>query len=389
MDIAAEFVPIVGAVKDGAACLANLKECYEHYKLQAETGELKDKAALDVVSQLAKAFGQEQGRQGDLKKKSGADAASNALTATGKALTATGVGAKAGAPLLVVGKGISIGSTVYFQVVDWGAAEKAQQVLRDARAGSEAAMQEVFAHHAAYAKLLIAIYAKNKNPLAIKYFVQRGLTEQDLDHKATSMGILMEFGLKESKEEEAPKTFTQTLTDALEKVAAVAELARKGVEALLVKVGAMEKTSPEALAQARSAPDVNIKRAYKLDEIAAMGKTLEQCRKTRKAVEREGGKVPPHVLRNIGSLEAAMKGIRDDTQRVYQGLMQSKVKLADIRARWVSEVDEIKRSGKKPAVQALNPEPLIPIVEGQLEALQHDIDDALSAYEVATRVAVS
>jgi hypothetical protein len=290
--------------------------------------------------------------------------------------------------MLVVGKGISIGSTVYFQTVDWGAAEKAQKVLAEARAGNEAAMQEVFAHHAAYAKMLIAIYAKNKNPLAIKYFVQRGLTEQDLDDKATSMGILMEFGLKESKEEEAPKTFTQTLTDALEKGAAAAELARKGVEALLVKVGVMQKTSPEALAQARSAPDVNIKRAYRVDEIATMAKTLDQCRKTRKAVEREGGKVPPHVLRNIGTLEAAMKGIRDDTERVYQGLMENKIKLAEIRARWAAEAHEIKKSGKKPAFQALDPEPLIPIVDGQLEALQHDIDDALNAYD-ATRGAVT
>jgi hypothetical protein len=382
MDIATEFVPVVGAVKDGAACLANLKECYEHYKLQAETGQLKDEAALDVVSQLARAFGQEQGRQSDLKAKSGVDAVGNAVSATGKALTATGVAAKVGAPMLVVAKGISIGNTVYFKAVDWSAAEKAQKVLMEARAGNEAAMLEVFSHHAAYAKMLIALYAKNKNPLAIKYFVQRGLKEEDLDHRATSMDILMEFGLKQSSEEEAPKTFGQTLADSLDKASRAAAAIGAGVKSLLAKVGALHETPPEQLAA--TTPDVGIHRVYTPEQIAAMGRTLDECQRKRKSVEKAGGQVPAYVLRNIESLEAALTGVRDDTKAAYTKLMQTKVKLSDIRARWASEADEIGRGRAKPTLPSLDPTRLLPVVDRQLQALQPQIDEALSAYQAVS-----
>lgn len=378
MDIGAEFVPLVGALKDGATYLARLKDIYEHIELEVQTGKLKDKAALEVFSQLAKAFGQEEKRRGDLQQKAGVDAVSNAMTAAGKALTSTVVAAKVGAPLTIIGKTIGIGNAIYFKNVDWNAAEKAQKVLAEARAGNEQAMQEVFANHAAYAKMLIALYAKKKNPLAIKYFVQRGLTEDDLNDKATSMDILMEFGLKKSEEEEDAKTFGQTLADGLEKAAAVAETVGKGIKALLVKVGAMQDTPPEKLVG--SPPDLGVTRAYRKDEIAAMVETLK---KSRRALAE--GSTAPYLSRNIDRLTTVLKELKSDTEQLYQRLMNSKVGLAKIEAQWVAEAHEIKKSGKQPAIQALDPTPLIPLVRDLMAKMQVEIEAAKEAYEVVTR----
>lgn len=221
-DVVAKFVPVVGALKNGADCLAAIKDTMERTKLRAGTGELRDQALLDTTSQLSRAFDQAQGRETRLAVESGVSATTSGLSTAANVATSTGVGAKVGAALEVTSTAISVGGKVVLGGYDEVTARKAVATLRRAQAGDTDAQQEVFADHAHYAKMLIAVMAMDGDPLARKYLIDRGLEESDLENPATTADLLFDYAVLKSKETDEPSS----------KIAQALELAQAAGEKL-------------------------------------------------------------------------------------------------------------------------------------------------------------
>lgn len=152
--------------------------------------------------------------------------------------TVTGVlnvgshGAKFGGPVgitvstaLTVVKGvISAGKTVVLAGIDWSRSKEARETLERARGGDPLAQQLVLKQCSFYAKMYLAILAKDGDPLATKYLIKEGIRENDLKKESISTKILADALMKSSKqvnEEEVPESLFDALTnnaiDTLEK----------------------------------------------------------------------------------------------------------------------------------------------------------------------------
>jgi hypothetical protein len=256
VDLAAEFVPFLGTLKNGAECLAAIKETQKRVSLRASTGDLQAQAAANTTSQLSKAFEQSQGRETRLATEGAMDVVDKGLGTAAGALRDTGIGAKAGVALTAVQKALKLASKLAFFVVDEGTARKAVEVLDRARAGDTLAQVEVFREHGHYAKMLIAIWGKAKDPLAEKYLIDRGLTVEDIGHKATDIDILFDYAVQESKETEEPKPLMERLKPYWDKAASLAASVAAAAERCLVWTGAMKAAAatPQSVITAPTPP---------------------------------------------------------------------------------------------------------------------------------------
>jgi hypothetical protein len=203
-DVLAKFIPVVGTMKSGAECVAAIKDTMERTKLRASSGELRDKAQLDTASQLGRAFDQAQGRETRLAVGSGIDATTSGLSTAASVATATVIGAKVGAAIEVASGVIKVGGAVVLAGFDEAGARTAVKTLRAAQAGDTEAQQEVFSKHAHYAKMLIAVLAMDKNPLARTYLIDRGLEESDFNNPLTTADLLFDYAVLKSDETAAP-----------------------------------------------------------------------------------------------------------------------------------------------------------------------------------------
>ena len=273
-DVLAKLLPVIGVLKNGAECLAALKDTMERVKLRAGTGDLKDQASLDTTSQLSRAFEQSQSREGRLGVESGLGAGTSAISTAAGTCTATIVLAKLGAAIEIVGTTISVAGKVVLTGYDEVKARAALATLKKAQGGDTDAQQAVFSDHAYYAKMLIALMAKDGNPLARKYLIDRGLEESDLDNQLTSADILFDYAVMKSKEEGGPESKIEMMKElaasALEKIERFGELCKSGLEWL----GAIKK-EPEQILQI-SAPVPPMETLAKMFDEMTRLKTLQE-----------------------------------------------------------------------------------------------------------------
>ncbi|MGH7040906.1 MAG: hypothetical protein ACREFY_02090 [Acetobacteraceae bacterium] len=99
-----------------------------------------------------------------------------------------GVAVKYG--LLVVGKTITYGSQIVFTNIEWAQATKAKDMLAEARAGNPIARIEIFKNAATYAKLYIAILARDGDRTALDFVEKNGIDETTIANKANAIWIL-------------------------------------------------------------------------------------------------------------------------------------------------------------------------------------------------------
>jgi len=99
-----------------------------------------------------------------------------------------GVAAKYG--LMVTGKVITYGSQVVFTNIEWAQAKSAKELLAEARAGNPVARIEIFKNSATYAKLYVAILAREQDPTALAYVEKNGIDETTIANKANAIWIL-------------------------------------------------------------------------------------------------------------------------------------------------------------------------------------------------------
>jgi len=149
-------------------------------------GELEDGFALTYALQ------NEQRARGIAIGKAGVKVATSTLSVVGAGAEVGGahfgVAAKYG--LMVVGKVITYGSQVVFTNIEWGQATKAKDMLAEARAGNPIARIEIFKEAATYAKLYIAILARDGDKTALDFVEKNGIDETTIANKANAIWIL-------------------------------------------------------------------------------------------------------------------------------------------------------------------------------------------------------
>jgi hypothetical protein len=128
----------------------------------------------------------------------------------------------------VVGTAIEYGGKVYFANVDFNRASSAKQTLLRAQAGSTVDRLLVFENCAVYAKMYIAILAKEKNKLAEEFIIKRGYTESDIAKEEVSATILREFLMKDAKQVDERETTDSRLVATGEGLAGITLKEGKG-----------------------------------------------------------------------------------------------------------------------------------------------------------------
>lgn len=378
VDIAGEFIPWLGAAQGGAQMLANLKEAWDRNSLSGATSKLQAQAAeeeqsTDSGGQLSRAFNQAQERESSLRNRAGFDAVTDAIGVAEKVATGSVVGVKVGAALKVVGKTVTIGGKVVVSAIDWSAAADAMDTLHAAQAGDEESMQTIFERHSHYAKLLIAISAKEGSQLAREYFVDRGLTEDDLAHPATSMEILYEFGLKRSKETEAPATFSDSIKNKLEKAQKVGLTILRPLKSLATKIGIYKELTPEEVIERSNDP--GIRQVYSPMDIKRMISTL---REAESILEQAGEDAPKAVVQNITNLRKVLGGLARENADQITNLLRQKAEMDVIRVRW--EGDEVRRE-TDPVLRTLpSMQDAILVANDTMDNIQQDIDALKEIY---------
>ncbi|MES2644843.1 MAG: hypothetical protein V4850_35475 [Myxococcota bacterium] len=243
INIAAQFVPGLSTAKGGLDMLRGMVEAADRFTRGFEDGELAEEAKR-VQSALRGALEQSEKRENKLGGKATVDAFGSALSLTGGLITLGGISAPAGVVVDVAGKVVKVGATVVVKVDDWRIAARALELLDGARRGWADEQRELFQYHPKYAKGLLALAAKNRDPIAMRYLQTRGLTEEEVERSTAS--IIRMFLLSEAgKETDAPKRFTDEIMGVVNTLKSVGAKLLKGLEfidahALRVK-GTLEK----------------------------------------------------------------------------------------------------------------------------------------------------
>ena len=173
-DVLGKLLPVIGVLKNGAECLAALKDTMERVKPARRHRRPQGPGLADTTNQLSRAFEQSQGREGRLGAESGLDTGTSAISTAASTCTSTIVLAKLGAAIEIVGTTVSVAGKAVLTGYDEVKARAALATLKKATGpATPDAQQAVFADHAYYAKMLIAIMAKDGNPLARKYLIDR------------------------------------------------------------------------------------------------------------------------------------------------------------------------------------------------------------------------
>jgi hypothetical protein len=173
-------------------------------------GELEDGFALTYALQ------NEQKARGMAVGKATVKTVTAGLSLTGAAAEVGGahfgVAAKYG--LMVTGKVITYGSKIVFNGIEWGQANSAKELIAQARAGNPVARIELFKDSATYAKLYIAILAREGDSTAVDFVEKNGIDETTIANKANAIWIL-EKALRADSGQKADEEVPDSLADAL------------------------------------------------------------------------------------------------------------------------------------------------------------------------------
>ncbi len=149
-------------------------------------GELEDGFALTYALQ------NEQQARGIAMGKAGVKVSVATLDVAGAGAELGGAhfGVAAKYTLKVTGKVITYGSQIVFTNIEWARADDAKQLIAEARAGNPVARIELFKQAAQYAKLYIAILAREDEKTARSFVESNGIDETTIANKANAIWIL-------------------------------------------------------------------------------------------------------------------------------------------------------------------------------------------------------
>lgn len=172
-------------------------------------GELEDGFALTYALQ------NEQQARGVAIGKAGVKVATSTLAVIGAGAEVGGghFGTAAKLGLMITGKVITYGSQIVFTNIEWAQATKAKDMLAEARAGNPVARIEIFKNAATYAKLYIAILARDGDKTAVDFVEKNGIDETTIANQANAIWIL-EAALRADSGQKAEEDIADSWIDA-------------------------------------------------------------------------------------------------------------------------------------------------------------------------------
>jgi hypothetical protein len=201
--MATSILPGIGIAVAGIDLALCLKNLAQHSTRAVQTRMMTKKAEMEwamgeaedggaFVNALKNELG---GRHRQIAKDS-VDVTAKSLQLTGAIGEVTGIGTVAGFSIRIVGKTIEVGGKIVFTGIEWGLADRAKAMMREAQAGNPIARMQIFEDCNLYAKMYICVLVKEGNPLAKKFLEERSIEEGDLND-AMSLKILREAMLKD------------------------------------------------------------------------------------------------------------------------------------------------------------------------------------------------
>lgn len=211
---ASEVVPILSAIAAGIDLSIAINALRKAITMRVKTGMMIDKAELAYFSgemrdggAMVKAIKNERDARNRQVAKKGTDVASKSVVVAGEATKAAvgsgwGTEQAVGHGLVIAGKAIEYGGKIVFAGIDWGVAEQAKKLIKEAQAGNPIARMEIMENSGLYAKMYIAILAKDGNKLALKFIDQRGYDERSVMKPSVSLQILREAMLSHADQKD-------------------------------------------------------------------------------------------------------------------------------------------------------------------------------------------
>lgn len=210
----AEVIPVLSAIAAGIDLTVSLNALRKAITMRVKTGRMIGKANLEYFSgemrdggALVKAIKNERDARNRQVDKKSTDVAAKSVTLAGeatKAAVGAGLGTEqaVGYGLVVAGKAIEYGGKIVFAGIDWGIAKQAKKLIKEAQAGNPIARMELMENSGLYAKMYIAILAKEGHKLALIFIDQRGYDERAVMKPAVSMKILREAMLSHADQKD-------------------------------------------------------------------------------------------------------------------------------------------------------------------------------------------
>lgn len=203
-ELITEIIPMLSAIAAGIDLSIAINALRKSISMRVKTGRMIDEAELEYFSgemrdggAMVKAIKNERSARNRQMGKKTTDVVSKSTVLAGeatKAAAGSAMGAEqvAGHGLVIAGKAIEYGGKIVFAGIDWGIAEQAKKLIKEAQAGNPVARMEIMENSGLYAKMYIAILAKDGNKLALKFIDQRGYDERSVMKPAVSLQILRE-----------------------------------------------------------------------------------------------------------------------------------------------------------------------------------------------------
>ena len=160
-------------------------------------------------------------------------AAGAVLSMVGFLCAATGVAAPAALVFHGAGVVVKSGTRAVSTLFDWRRADEALAVLNDARAGDADARKLLFATHGRYACALVALMAKEGDPIALSIFNHHGVDAAAV--QKAFPGLLKRFLMTTLKEKDKPKGWDHQVKKLQKIGAAVPGMLSGGAEFLALR----------------------------------------------------------------------------------------------------------------------------------------------------------
>ena len=185
--LAAKVLPGLAIAAAGIDLMLALKKLGEHSYTTHQTRRMVSDAERDWASgqdedggAFVRALVNERtGRKLQLSKDS-VEVTTTSLELAGAIGEASGMGSAAGLGIKITGKVIEYGGKIVFSGIEWGMANTAKTLIREAQAGNPVARIQIMEDCNLYAKMYIAVLVRDGHPMGKKFIEQRGIEEGDL-----------------------------------------------------------------------------------------------------------------------------------------------------------------------------------------------------------------
>ena len=244
----ASLAPAVGSVD--SLCSACIEAHHAITWWQSATRDtLAVQQAVESDSRVAAAASHIQKRSKQLAIRASSSAAGAVLSMVGFLCAATGVAAPAALVFHGAGVVVKSGTRAVSTLFDWRRADEALAVLNDARAGDADARKLLFATHGRYACALVALMAKEGDPIALSIFNHHGVDAAAV--QKAFPGLLKRFLMTTLKEKDKPKGWDHQVKKLQKIGAAVPGMLSGGAEFLALRGTALSGLADGWLSEKR------------------------------------------------------------------------------------------------------------------------------------------